>query len=293
MTRPTPVPGKPPLNRRRIVVQMFGFIGRRGTAIITIILMLLGGLYIFGGIVGLTSSNEYLLAAIFQFVWGLIFVTIGILNLVIRHLKMLLVNGILLIVTGLFHGLFPVSTPLLPLPLFLLIAGIYFVRQYSNAVKSTQITEQKGAKPSLSLPRIIAEILVSGVTGFVGVLIAIMPTGLAAMAQAPSPTARIWGIIVGSVIATLGSSLCVYGVGNIGRETGSFLATLTISILVGGLAYGTLAFLSFSSSSHGFPGAIRMVVALVAMIGPSIGATIGFNRTRRYKSPPTSETSAN
>ncbi len=139
-------------------------------------------------------------------------------------------------------------------------------------------------KPPLNGWRIVAEILPGGVVGFVGVVIAIMPTGLAAMAQAPSPTARIWGIIVGSVIAILGSSFGVYLGGNIGRETGSFLAALTISILVGGLAYGAF-FLTFEMTKFGFTEATRMVVVLAAVTGPSIGATIGFNLTRRYKSP--------
>ncbi|MCH8296246.1 hypothetical protein IH992_34640 [Candidatus Poribacteria bacterium] len=57
---------------------MFGAIGRRGTAAV---LMLLGCLYILGGIILLNSQAQFpLAAAIFALVWGLILVTIGILS---------------------------------------------------------------------------------------------------------------------------------------------------------------------------------------------------------------------
>ncbi len=69
------------------------------------------------------------------------------------------------------------------------------------------------------------------------------------------------GAIIGALIGyTLGSATGVYLVGNIGDGTGSFLATLGGSIL-GVLGYG---------------------------VGSPIGAAIGFNLTRRYKSPPAS-----
>ncbi|MBM3242650.1 hypothetical protein FJZ31_40840 [Candidatus Poribacteria bacterium] len=76
---------------------------------------------------------------------------------------------------------------------------------------------------------------------------------------------------------SLGSSIGVYIVGNIGDETGSFLATLGGSML--GEVVGFAA-----TYTTGAPG------LLVMLFGPPIGATIGFNKTRRYKSPPTSET---
>jgi hypothetical protein len=85
------------------------------------------------------------------------------------------------------------------------------------------------------------------------------------------------GLIGLTIGHTLGSAIGVYLVGNIGNETGSFLATLGGSILGGGLG---LTFVFLSGELLPFP----------LLVCPPIGATIGFNLTRRYKSPPTSET---
>lgn len=79
------------------------------------------------------------------------------------------------------------------------------------------------------------------------------------------------GAIEGFLIAyPIGSAIGVYLVGNIGDETGSFGATLRGSIIGGAL--GLLAF------------------GVGVLPGAPIGATIGFNSSRRYKTPRTSET---
>jgi hypothetical protein len=72
---------------------------------------------------------------------------------------------------------------------------------------------------------------------------------------------NVWVILVGWAI---GSSVGVYLVGNVEDETGLFLATLAGSIL-------------------GTP---------FLLVGSPISATIGFNMTRRYKSPPIKSTDA-
>ena len=124
--------------------QMFGFIGQRGTAII---LILFGGFYILGASLYLSSPAKFpqypMIAAIFILILGLALVTIGILNFVTRHLKMVLINGILLIVSGLLTltGNFIVAA-------FPLIAGIYFVRQYLNTVKFLRRREAREAGDS-------------------------------------------------------------------------------------------------------------------------------------------------
>ena len=75
---------------------------------------------------------------------------------------------------------------------------------------------------------------------------------------------------------SLGSAIGVYIVGNIGDKTGSFIATLGGSML-GGLA--------------GFAAAYAVPFGVLLLpLGPPIGATIGFNKTLRYKSPPVSGT---
>lgn len=143
---------------------------------------------------------------------------------------------------------------------------------------------QRGEKPPLSGGRITGEILVGGVGGIVGGL----GGGFigAGVAGEGYPEELVGGIIGGSIGYTLGCSIGVYLVGNIGNETGDFLATLGGGIL-GGLA-GIFAITAIIKDLEN--GAVRLVVRVaVALVGPPIGATIGFNLTRRYKSPPASD----
>jgi len=125
--------------------------------------------------------------------------------------------------------------------------------------------EQKAERPPLSPIRISGEILAGGaggialgiVSGFVGLFVDVVNLSLDAGTLESAPAATV-GFIIGYV---LGSAISVYIVGNMGNETGSFLATLGGSILL----------------------------VPLPLLSP-IGATIGFNLTRRYKSPPASET---
>ena len=99
---------------------------------------------IFFGVQGLIALNHRLaslplptstsfLTIIFGFtlVWGVALLAIGILNLAIRHLKMLLVNGIFLIVSSLIYLL---GGNLIGAVVQLAI-GIYFIYLYSKTVK--------------------------------------------------------------------------------------------------------------------------------------------------------------
>ena len=138
--------------------------------------------------------------------------------------------------------------------------------------------ELRHRKPPPSVGRIAGEIAVGEVGGWVGIIPVFwviqlfddperddvfkypylaLPTILLTMVAGPS----------------LGSSCGVYLVGNIGNETGSFLRTLGVS--AGVAAIGVLSI--FGGAEPGF---------LLLALGPPIGATIGFNRTRRYDSPP-------
>ena len=85
------------------------------------------------------------------------------------------------------------------------------------------------------------------------------------------PESSAIGIFAG---CTLGSAVGVYIVGNIGNETGSFLATLGGSIvgMLAGLGSGLLDEEDLS--------------IFTILAGPHVFATIAFNMTRRYDSPP-------
>ena len=69
--------------------------------------------------------------------------------------------------------------------------------------------------------------------------------------------------------ATIGSTLGVYLIGCIGGETGSFGATLVGSLLGDALGWGIIL--------------TQSEISWIITIIPAIGACIGFNLTRRYK----------
>ena len=107
-----------------------------------IALLLLGGMNIFFGVQGLRTLNRLasslpiptsLLIVIFSVIlgWGVILLAVGILNFIIGHFKMLLINGIFLIVSG-FIYLF--GGNLIGFAVQLAV-GIYFIYRYSKTVK--------------------------------------------------------------------------------------------------------------------------------------------------------------
>lgn len=134
-------------------------------------------------------------------------------------------------------------------------------------------------KPPLSGKRIGGEILVGGVGevgGAVvcGILVGFPVVLLASPDWATNAEDLNWdGFAIGAIIGTIvGSASGVHFVGTEGNETGSFLAALGGSILGGSIGY-----------------LIDKDSALIGMlVGSPIGATVGFNLSRRYKSPPAS-----
>ena len=93
----------------------------------------------------------------------------------------------------------------------------------------------------------------------------------------------------------LGSSVGVYLIGNIGDETGSFPATLAGGALGALIVGGGCLWLALSGtpSSDGDPPELAAFPGVVlSFVSAPIGAYIGFNKTRRYKSPSTSDSHA-
>jgi hypothetical protein len=82
----------------------------------------------------------------------------------------------------------------------------------------------------------------------------------------------LWISVVCPVVLPPASAITVYLIGRIGDQTGSFWATLGLSVLGGFLAM--LAFF--------VPDGIMFSPVLIPL-GSSLGAVMGFNLTRRYK----------
>lgn len=155
----------------------------------------------------------------------------------------------------------------------------------------------QGEKPPLSGWGITDEILLGEVGAFGGAFAGmffgqLVGALVAMLAGETKPTDRALTIventeaIVALTAFELGSALAVYLAGREGNKTGSFKATLGGSVL-GTLGFGALAI----SLNRIFPDHFgRGATIAMFLAGPPIGATIGFNMTRRYKSPPAPET---
>ncbi len=146
-------------------------------------------------------------------------------------------------------------------------------------------------KPPISDGKVIGEILAGGAGGIAfGFGGAIIGYGLEKDLTGCEPggwldfCGFIGAFIGGSTGIILGSSLGVYAVGNNGNETGSFLATWGGSL--GGGIVGFLAWMPVLRADFPDENTALLLLPVATAIGATIGAMIGFNMTRRYKSPP-------
>jgi hypothetical protein len=141
--------------------------------------------------------------------------------------------------------------------------------------------EQRDEKPPLSTGRIAGEFLAGEVGGFVGILpglmLGSMVAGYAPGGDRDGSAARlVLGVATAGAVVALGSATGVYIVGNIGNETGSFLPTFYGAAAGLGVGFGG-GLIIYAISDDNYTG--------MGFIGMAIGATIGFNLTRRYDSP--------
>ena len=139
--------------------------------------------------------------------------------------------------------------------------------------------EKKVKKPPLSRERIGGEML-AGVGG--GIIGALPLALIGKLVIDPDVAENYSGIYVGMFIGfTLGSSLGVYIVGDTENETGSFSATLL------GSAVGLVG---ISAILYKTEELIHPFLLIGSSFLPPIGGAVGFNITRRYDTPPASET---
>ena len=152
-------------------------------------------------------------------------------------------------------------------------------------VPATENQRRKGLKPHLSLMTITCELL----AGLIGAIIGVAPILSLLYQEARHGElgefaglelfALVWTYPFGGFITAIG----VYLAGSAGNQTGSFWAALA------GTALGVAAV--FAVAVGAIAGDCSIVGGAMFAIGlaaPVLGATIGFNLTRRYKSPPTS-----
>jgi len=155
----------------------------------------------------------------------------------------------------------------------LLIIG--FMMVFLGNLLAAEAFEQKDEKPTLSPVRITGEIVGGMFAGLAGGVVVIASI-VAVDDKAPS-------IILGTALATayaLGSTTTVYLIGNIGDQTGSLGATMLGTVMGGvvGIAGGFLIHAVRGDIDH------DDLAELFILAVPAVGATIGFNLTRRYES---------
>lgn len=151
-------------------------------------------------------------------------------------------------------------------------------------VMDFQSRRQEGEKPPLRGGRIAGE-FGAGVGG--GILAGGIGSVIGYAVTSPGEGGfgglfrKFAGGMLGFIIGyPIGSSIGVYLVGNMGNETGSYWATLL------GCIGGVVASIPIIRIED-CPNGIRWVTVLSF---PVAGEVIGFNLTRRYKSPPNSRT---
>ena len=151
--------------------------------------------------------------------------------------------------------------------------------------------KQNRQKPPLSVGRIAGEILAGTATGLVVALPLACVTGFLLVDEVSGFAAFGFLATFAAIFAYvfpplygLGSAVGVYLLGTRGKQTGSFILTLA-----GGFLGGLLTLLMISIGINLSDELILIVFllfwSLLVLLIPPILATIGFNRTRRYKEP--------
>jgi hypothetical protein len=142
---------------------------------------------------------------------------------------------------------------------------------------------QKPQKPPLNPLRIVGESL----AGAIGAIIGLAPL-LSLLYQEAMHGPSEWGF--GNLLAlpltypfgSLISAVGVYLVGNARNETGS------VGLTLGSCAVGVaVAFAIGVQAIAGEWGIDNRVLFVIFFAAPTLGAIVGFNLTRMYKSPPT------
>jgi len=143
------------------------------------------------------------------------------------------------------------------------------------------------AKPDIEPARVAGEVLAGAYAGIGGYVIASWASGFLTdrLTDASEGTKQQIELGFGVVGAIAGTAVSVWAVGDIGDQTGSYPATVmgatggvVTAFLINKALYGSARLPNKPGSSR-----MRWVEASLEALLPSIGATIGFNSSRRYK----------
>ena len=160
----------------------------------------------------------------------------------------------------------------------LLVAGV--------STAGAQGAEVARPRPDLQPVRLAGEVVVGMYAGYIGYFAGrLVGENMGDVFRMPTNGAR--GRLVaatGYAAAGLATAGAVYGIGSIDGQTGEFGATLlgTGAGFVVGIAVNKLIFVPRRSTESTPERAVRRTVEFVEVLLPAIGATVGFNSTRRF-----------
>lgn len=143
------------------------------------------------------------------------------------------------------------------------------------------------ARPALSAGRVTGQLVAGTYAGIGGFLVGrFVGERLADLSGAErDKTMSLVGNTTGALVAGVATAGSVYAIGNIGDQTGDFDATYlgTGVGFVAGWALSRVILGPAERPRQGMSTAARWATANVIAFLPSIGATVGFNSTRRRR----------
>ncbi len=141
-------------------------------------------------------------------------------------------------------------------------------------------------RPTLSAGRVTGELVAGTYAGIGGFLVGrLVGERMADVLGAErDATINAVGLASGVLVGGLATAGTVYGIGNIGDQTGDFAATYlgTGVGFVAGWALSRAILGPQERPRQGMSTAARWATANVIALLPSIGATVGFNSSRRF-----------
>lgn len=154
-------------------------------------------------------------------------------------------------------------------------------------VATSALEAQQIAKPRIQPARVAGQVVVGGYSGIAGFVIgrfAAEAVSGAVGIENETAMRRIGfaGGVIGGGLATAG---VVYGIGNMGDQTGDFDATYlgTGVGFVAALGIARMILGPDGRPREGMSTSARWATANIVALLPAIGATIGFNSTRRFQ----------
>ncbi len=154
-------------------------------------------------------------------------------------------------------------------------------------IGATTLSAQQFDKPRIQPARVVGQVVVGGYSGIAGFVIGrFAAEGISDVVGIENETAmRRIGFVGGVIGGGLATAGVVYGIGNIGDQTGDFDATYlgTGVGFVAALGIARMILGPEGRPREGMSTSARWATANIVALLPAIGATIGFNSTRRIQ----------